>query len=151
MKKLILLLITLTTFTNVSYASFPVDTNKTDTTQVAVKETTEQYHLRMEKQGFDIESCKCESCRDGIQLQRFTTVKNISSSSLYTTAAILFTLSLTCFLILLFDGAACINNVSTCSSNNIPLILELSLMTIFGYTSIFYFFKGLSIQKKNKK
>ncbi|MBT6809091.1 MAG: hypothetical protein HOA52_06355, partial [Flavobacteriales bacterium] len=59
MKKLTLLLITITTFTNVSYASFPVDTNKTDTTQVAVKETTEQYHLRMEQQGFDISNCMC--------------------------------------------------------------------------------------------
>jgi hypothetical protein len=63
MKKLTLLLITITTFTNVSYASFPVDTNKTDTTQVAVKETTEQYHLRMEQQGFDISNCMCTDCR----------------------------------------------------------------------------------------
>ena len=62
MKKLILLLITITTLTNVSYASFPIDTNKTDTTQVAVKETTEQYHLKMEKQGFDISICMCVDC-----------------------------------------------------------------------------------------
>ena len=32
---------------------------------MVAQETTEQYHLRIEKQGFDIESCVCESCRDG--------------------------------------------------------------------------------------
>jgi hypothetical protein len=66
MKKLLLLLITLTTFTNVSYASFPVaDTLKVkqDTVQT---ETVEQYHLRMQKMGIDLNSCKCESCRNSI-------------------------------------------------------------------------------------
>ena len=66
MKKLLLLLITLTTLTNVSYASFPVaDTlkMKQDTVQT---EAVEQYHLRMQKMGIDLNSCKCESCRKGI-------------------------------------------------------------------------------------
>ena len=63
MKKLILLLIMLTTFMNVSYASFPVDTNRKDSTKIIVKETTEEYHLRMQKQGFDIENCMCTDCR----------------------------------------------------------------------------------------
>ena len=66
MKNLILLLITLTTLTNVSYASFPVaDTlkMKQDTVQT---EAVEQYHIRMQKMGIDINSCKCESCRKGI-------------------------------------------------------------------------------------
>ena len=62
-KKLLILLITLTTFNNVSYASFPIDTNRTDTSKVVVKETTEQYHLRLEKQGFDISNCMCIDCR----------------------------------------------------------------------------------------
>ena len=73
-KKLLLLLITLITFTNVGYASFPVlgetiisiDTIIPDTNKVVKKETTEEYHIRMQKQGFDIESCVCESCRNGI-------------------------------------------------------------------------------------
>ena len=72
-KKPLLLFVTLITFTNIGYASFPVhaetiipiDTLKPDTNKVVKKETTEEYHLRMEKQGFDIESCVCESCRDG--------------------------------------------------------------------------------------
>ena len=66
MKKIILLLITLTTFMNVSYASFPVSDTlkvKQDTVQI---ETVEQYHLRMQKMGIDLNSCKCESCRNGI-------------------------------------------------------------------------------------
>ena len=74
MKKLLLLLITLITLANVSYASFPVlgetiisiDTIIPDTNKVVKKETTEEYHIRMQKQGFDIESCVCESCRNGI-------------------------------------------------------------------------------------
>ena len=66
MKKLILLLITLTTFTNVSYASFPVlDTLKVKQETIQ-KETIDAYHLRMQKMGIDLNSCKCESCRDGI-------------------------------------------------------------------------------------
>ena len=79
MKKLILLLIILTSFTNVSYASFPVTeittfTNvsyssfpisdtlpmKKDTLQT---ETVEQYHLRMQKMGFDIDDCRCDDCK----------------------------------------------------------------------------------------
>ena len=58
-----MLLITLTTFTNVSYASFPVSDTlkvKQDTIQT---ETVDQYHLRMQKMGIDLNSCNCASCR----------------------------------------------------------------------------------------
>ena len=65
MKKLILLLITLLTFTNVSYASFPI----TDTLQVKQDtiqtEEIKQYHQSLLKMGIDLNSCKCESCRKG--------------------------------------------------------------------------------------
>ena len=145
-KKLLLLLITLTTLTNVSYSSFPVDTNKNDTAQVSLKETTEQYHLRIEKQGFDIENCVCESCRNGIPLERSTTLNSRSSSSLYKTAAILFALALIVFVFWMLDGIACIEDSSTCSSNNIPIIFYVSLLMLFGYSSIFYFIKGLMVQ-----
>ena len=71
MKKLILLLITITTFVNVSYASFPVlgeiiisiDTIIPDTNKIVKKETKEEYHKRMEKEGFDISNCMCVDCR----------------------------------------------------------------------------------------
>ena len=66
MKKIILLLITLTTFSYVSFASFPVaDTLKVsqDTLQT---EEIKQYHDHLIDMGIDLNSCKCESCRIGI-------------------------------------------------------------------------------------
>ena len=66
MKKLLLLLIALTTFTNVSYASFPITDTleiKQDTLQT---EEIKQYHSNLIKMGIDLNSCKCESCRNGI-------------------------------------------------------------------------------------
>ncbi|MDC3305295.1 hypothetical protein OAV36_00070 [Flavobacteriales bacterium] len=66
MRKLILLLIALTTFMNVSYASFPI----TDTLQVKQDtiqtEEIKQYHQSLLKMGIDLSSCKCVSCRNGI-------------------------------------------------------------------------------------
>ena len=63
MKKLLLLLIALTTLTNVSYASFPIaDTLKVkqDTVQT---ETVEQYHIRMQNMGIDTPvDCDCTTC-----------------------------------------------------------------------------------------
>ena len=66
MKKLFLLLITLTTFTNVSYASFPVSDTlkvKQDTVQT---EEIKKYHDHLIQMGIDLNSCKCESCRNSI-------------------------------------------------------------------------------------
>ena len=67
MKKLLLLLITITTLTNVSYASFPIieDTLETtiDTLQI---EEIKQYHSSLIKMGIDLNACRCESCRNGI-------------------------------------------------------------------------------------
>ena len=51
---------------NVSYASFPITDTlevKQDTLQT---ETVEQYHVRMQNMGFDLNSCKCVSCTKGI-------------------------------------------------------------------------------------
>ena len=65
-KKLILLLITLTTFINVSYASFPVSDTlkvKQDTLQT---EEIKKYHDHLIKMGINLNSCKCDSCRNGI-------------------------------------------------------------------------------------
>ena len=71
MKKLIFLLIMIITLTNVSFASFPVtmeyvisiDTIKPDTNKIVIKETTDEFHSRLEKEGFDIDNCMCEDCR----------------------------------------------------------------------------------------
>jgi len=70
MKKQIFILMTLITF-NVSYASFPVtmervisiDTIIPDTNKIVIKETTSEFHSRMQKDGFDLANCMCEDCR----------------------------------------------------------------------------------------
>ena len=83
MKKIMILLITLTTLTNVSYASFPlpvqpvisIDTIIPDTNKIVINETTSEFHSRMQKEGFDISSCMCVDCRNGIS----PLTKNIKS------------------------------------------------------------------------
>ena len=147
MKKLIVLLIKITTLTNLSYASFPVDTNRVKSTTMT--ETTEQFHLRMEEQGFDISSCTCVSCRDG-KIKANAMSENMSYNRFYKMASIFFILALIAGVVWVYDGVACINDVSTCSRSYIPIIIELGLMTIFGYTAIYYFIKGLAVQEKNK-
>tara|TARA_X000000368_G_C22981522_1_gene690129 strand:+ start:399 stop:755 length:357 start_codon:yes stop_codon:yes gene_type:complete len=66
MRKLLSLLITLTTFTNVSFASFPITDTlkiKQDTLQA---EEIKLYHDHLIDMGIDLNSCKCESCRNDI-------------------------------------------------------------------------------------
>jgi hypothetical protein len=66
MKKITLLLIIITSFTSVSYASFPITDTlevKQDTLQT---EEIKKYHDHLIKMGFDLNTCKCESCRNGI-------------------------------------------------------------------------------------
>ena len=65
-KKILFLFIALTTFTNVSYASFPI-TDTLGVKQDALQtEDIKQYHSSLIKMGFDLNTCKCESCRNGI-------------------------------------------------------------------------------------
>ena len=64
MRKLFLLLITLTTFNNVSFASFPIHGNiEADTLQT---KEIKQYHYNLKRMGVDLNSCQCESCRNEI-------------------------------------------------------------------------------------
>ena len=66
MKKLILLFIALTTFINVSYASFPIADTLEIKQYTLQTEEIKQYHSSLIKIGVDLNSCKCESCRNGI-------------------------------------------------------------------------------------
>ena len=66
MKKLILLFIALTTFANVSYASFPIADTLEIKQYTLQTEEIKQYHSSLIKMGVDLNSCKCESCRNGI-------------------------------------------------------------------------------------
>ena len=145
MKKILFILIYFFVF-KISNASFPLDTNRINST--IITETSEQFHLRMEKQGFDISSCTCISCREG-KTKVNVISKNMSYQKFYQIAFICLLLSLAAGAVWLLDGLACINDVTTCSGSNIPFIFELGLMTIFGYASIYYFIKG-SIQQNNK-
>ena len=146
MKRILFILIYFFVF-KISNASFPVDTNGINST--IITETSDQFHIRMEKQGFDISSCTCISCREG-KTKTNVISRNTSYKRFYQIASISLLLSIVAGAVWLLDGVACINDVSTCSGSNIPLIIELGLMTIFGYTSIYYFIKGLSIQQKIK-
>ena len=66
MKGIVLLLITLTTFSHVSFASFPVpDTLKVNQDTLQTEEI-KKYHDHLIDMGIDLNSCKCESCRIGI-------------------------------------------------------------------------------------
>jgi len=67
MSRIILLLIILTTHINMSYASFPVANTLTFKQDTLTLESIDEYHSRMQKMGIDLKSCKCESCRDGIE------------------------------------------------------------------------------------
>ena len=67
MKRIILLLLTITTLTNVSYASFPIVADTLETTIDTLQtEEIKQYHSSLIKMGVDLNSCKCISCRKGI-------------------------------------------------------------------------------------
>ena len=66
-KNLLFLLITITTFTNVSFASFPIIVDALEMTIDTLQtEEIKQYHDHLIDMGIDLNSCKCESCRIGI-------------------------------------------------------------------------------------
>ena len=67
LKKIILLLITLTTFSNVSFSSFPIIVDTLEMTIDTLQtEEIKQYHDHLIDMGIDLKSCKCKSCRIGI-------------------------------------------------------------------------------------
>ena len=64
MKRAILLLVILTTHITICCASFPLDYNlAVDTLQT---EEIKKYHYNLQQMGFELSSCKCISCRNGI-------------------------------------------------------------------------------------
>ena len=65
-KKLLFLLIILTPFTNLSYASFPIADTLEIIQDTVQTEDIKRYHSSLIKMGFDLNTCKCESCRIGI-------------------------------------------------------------------------------------
>ena len=66
-KNLLFLLIMITTFTNVSFASFPIIVDALEMTIDTLQtEEIKQYHDHLIEMGIDLNSCKCKSCRIGI-------------------------------------------------------------------------------------
>jgi hypothetical protein len=65
-KETLYLFIALTTFINVSYASFPIADTLEIKQYTLQTEEIKQYHSSLIKMGIDLNSCKCESCRNGI-------------------------------------------------------------------------------------
>ena len=66
MKKLFLLLLTLISFTNICYSSFPIQRNLVTYTDTLQTEKIKEYHTSLIEMGIDLNTCKCESCRNGI-------------------------------------------------------------------------------------
>ena len=132
---------------SISYASFPVKNQIINSLDTSKFENIDEYHSNLIKMGFDISSCKCKECREN--LKNFVFKKSENSKNYFTISAILFVITLTIFVIWLLEGVACINSANTCSNNNTNIILYIASLVIFGYTSIFYFLKGLIHSKKN--
>ena len=66
MKKLLSIFFTLIIFVNVSYASFPVANILKVQQDTLQTEEIKQYHYSLQQMGVDLKTCKCESCRNGI-------------------------------------------------------------------------------------
>jgi len=150
MKKLIILVITLTTLTNVSYASFPImeDALKTNADTLTEKKDIEQYHLRLEKQGFDISNCMCVDCR---RFKGITKNSNINSDFEKNTLSPLQSAKIN----MLFLGSAMLIGLLTISiyidwENVHPIIFPI-ILTIFLVFYLRIILKKMKEESKNKK
>ena len=156
MKKLLLVLIMLTILTNVSYASFPVladiiistDTIIPDTNKIVKKETTEQYHLRLQKQGFDISNCMCVDCR---KFKGITRDSNKNSNSKEITLSPLQSAKIN----MMFLGAAMLIGLVTISIyidwDEVPPIIFPIILTIFLLFYLRIIIKKMKEESKLKK
>ena len=143
MKNLLFIFITLTTLPSVSYASFPVPNALMINQDTIKKESVEDYHLRLQKMGFDLESCKCEDCKS----KDYSSNTNISSGGLFLTGAILFVLSLITFIISILDFVECINRVETCNESGVPYFVS---SFVFFWSSIICFIMGFIVRRKRR-
>ena len=61
--KVLIIQLILTLFFNISDASFPTNNSLIIVEDTLKKETTLEYHQRMESMGFDITNCQCPDCQ----------------------------------------------------------------------------------------
>ena len=66
MKKIILLAIILTKWGDVSFASFPIHSHFDTYSDTLQTEEIKLYHYSLQRMGINLSSCKCISCRNGI-------------------------------------------------------------------------------------
>ena len=142
MKKIIFLLITLITLTNLSYASFPISNELMINQNVVNKESLDDYHLELQKTRFDVQPCECK----GYISKENNLKNNTSSAKLYLTSGILFVLSLITFAISMIDTIECINRPETCNQSGVPFLA--SSLVLF-WSSILCFIMGIKANKKN--
>ena len=83
MKNLFFIFITLITFANVSYASFPVSDTLKLKQETLQTEEIKQYHSHLIKMGIDLNDCKCESCRKSNKSLKNDTIQQSSARGLY--------------------------------------------------------------------
>ena len=156
MKKLILLLITLTIFTNVRYASFPVSDTlkvKQDTLQT---EEIKQYHSNLIKMGIDLNDCRCESCRKSNKFLKKNTTQQSGATGLYILSGLLLLGAVIWSFIGLARVYNCVDNRSDCpqSSGEKPKSgapIEFLWISILVLISIGIAIKARIIQLKNKR
>lgn len=152
MKKLFLILITLLSFTNLSYGSFPVTCtidSKSDTLQT---EEIIKYHANLQKMGFDLELCKCISCRDRKKALisnsnnslNENSINSSNTKSLYITSGVIFLISTVWFVNVMAQEYRCANNRSECKDNNI--MSQLAIISLLVAISL-----GIAIRAYLKK
>ena len=142
MKKIIFLLITLITLTNLSFASFPISNELMINQNVVNKGSLDDYHLELQKTRFDVQPCECK----GYISKENNLKNNTSSAKLYLTSGILFVLSLITFAISMIDTIECINRPETCNQSGVPFLA--SSLVLF-WSSILCFIMGVKANKKN--
>jgi len=156
MKNLLFIFITLITFANVSYASFPVaDTLKVkqDTLQT---EEIKQYHSSLIKMGIDLNDCRCESCRKSNKFLKKNTTQQSGATGLYILSGLLLLGAVIWSFIGLSRAYNCVDNRSDCpqSSGEKPKSgapIEFLWISILVLISIGIAIKARIIQLKNKR
>ena len=83
MKKIFSLLVTLIAFTNICYASFPIQSNLVTYTDTLQTDKIKEYHTSLIKLGIDLNDCKCESCRKSNKFLKNDTIQQSSARGLY--------------------------------------------------------------------
>ena len=156
MKNLLFIFITLITFANVSYASFPVaDTLKVkqDTLQT---EEIKQYHSSLIKMGIDLNDCRCKSCRKSNKSLKKNTMQQ-SAAGLYILSGLIL-LGVVIWLSIgltrmyncvnSYDGSDCPQSAGK-TNNGAPI--EMLWMTLLILISAGVALKARLIQLKNKR